>query len=49
MNQVRSCWGVLLNKAQEEVGRIQAELQQLRPQGIARDGGVHPQRNPDGQ
>ena len=30
MNQVRSCWGVLLNKAQEEVGRIQAELQQLR-------------------
>lgn len=30
MNQVRSCWGVLLNKAQEEVSRIQAELQQLR-------------------
>jgi flagellar export protein FliJ len=30
MNQVRSCWGVLLNKAQEEVGRIQAELQPLR-------------------
>lgn len=30
MNQVRSCWGVLLNKAQEEAARIQAELQQLR-------------------
>lgn len=30
MNQVRSCWGVLLNKAQEEVSRVQAELQQLR-------------------
>ncbi|MEI7784124.1 MAG: flagellar export protein FliJ [Betaproteobacteria bacterium] len=30
MNQVRSCWGVLLNKAQEEVTRVQCELQQLR-------------------
>lgn len=30
MNQVRSCWGVLLNKAQEEVSRIQGELQQQR-------------------
>ena len=30
MNQVRSCWGVLLNKAQEEVTRVQGELQQLR-------------------
>jgi flagellar export protein FliJ len=30
MKQFSSCWGVLLNKALEEVGRIQAELQPLR-------------------
>ena len=30
MNQVRSCWTVLLGKAQDEVSRIQGELQQLR-------------------
>jgi flagellar export protein FliJ len=30
MNQVRSCWGVLQDKAQEEVARIQAELGALR-------------------
>lgn len=30
MTQPRSCWPVLLNKAQEEVSRIQNELQQLR-------------------
>ncbi|MFM8623980.1 MAG: flagellar export protein FliJ [Betaproteobacteria bacterium] len=30
MNQVRSCWGVLQDKAQEEVARIQAELALLR-------------------
>ena len=30
MNQPRSCWSVLLNKAQEEVSRIQGQLQQLR-------------------
>lgn len=30
MNQVRSCWGVLQDKAQEEVSRLQAELAGLR-------------------
>jgi flagellar export protein FliJ len=30
MNQPRSCWSVLLNKAQDEVSRIQGQLQQLR-------------------
>lgn len=30
MTEPRSCWPVLLNKAQEEVNRIQAELQLLR-------------------
>lgn len=30
MNQPRSCWSVLLNKAQDEVGRTQAGLQALR-------------------
>ena len=30
MNQPRSCWRVLLNKAQDEVSRIQGQLQQLR-------------------
>lgn len=30
MNQVRSCWGVLQDKAQEEVSRLQAELAALR-------------------
>jgi flagellar export protein FliJ len=30
MNQPRSCWSVLLNKAQDEVSRIQGQLQLLR-------------------
>lgn len=30
MTQPRACWPVLLNKAQEEVQRIQNELQQMR-------------------
>lgn len=30
MTQPRACWSVLLNKAQDEVARIQAELQQQR-------------------
>ena len=30
MNQPRSCWRVLLNKAQDDVSRIQGQLQQLR-------------------
>lgn len=30
MNQPRACWSVLLNKAQEEVARVQGELAALR-------------------
>lgn len=30
MNEIRSCWSVLLGKAQDEVAHIQAELQQVR-------------------
>ncbi len=30
MNQPRSCWSVLLNKAQEEVARIHLELEELK-------------------
>ncbi len=33
MSQARACWSVLLNKAQDEVSRIQGELQQLRLRG----------------
>lgn len=30
MSETRSCWSVLLGKAQDEVSRIQTELQQVR-------------------
>lgn len=30
MNKPRACWSVLLNKAEDEVARIQGELQQAR-------------------